>query len=209
MSQPTFDATFEDLTEQLGFLKASMDAYDAGNESEAKRLAVTIRVLAYGQRGGSLLEQLDLKSAVRFLSVGKIYSAPSPMNALVSIRVEATERGPSIRYVPIPRDHSGMTQRRWVHFDTWWQEPVVRTAKGLEFSRNDLVLLMANRAGGAHVGKLHPKERVVWGGEDSGMVWHASDQTIDQHVVPPSIRTIATEMNSSLRRYLNSGRPRS
>lgn len=33
------------LTEQIGFLKSSAKLYDLGNETEAKRMAVTLRLV--------------------------------------------------------------------------------------------------------------------------------------------------------------------
>jgi hypothetical protein len=57
-------ADFENhLTEQLEFLRLSAAAFDNGFESEAKRLAVTLRVMLYDTRDSqSLLSHLGRKS---------------------------------------------------------------------------------------------------------------------------------------------------
>ncbi len=50
------------LKEQIAFLKASAQSYDKGFLGEAKRLAVTVRVLIHDTVASpSLLRQLDLK----------------------------------------------------------------------------------------------------------------------------------------------------
>ena len=51
------------LREHLGFLRASADAYDAGFDGEAKRLAVSVRVLVHDTNNSkSLLGQLGQKN---------------------------------------------------------------------------------------------------------------------------------------------------
>jgi len=37
----------EHFREQIGFLQNSADAFDSGNESKAKRLALTLRILLH------------------------------------------------------------------------------------------------------------------------------------------------------------------
>ena len=55
------------LQEQLEFLQASAGAYDQGFEGEAKRLAVSIRVLVHDtSNSNSLLGQLGQKD-IKFL----------------------------------------------------------------------------------------------------------------------------------------------
>jgi hypothetical protein len=62
------------LQEQLQFLEASCNSFDAGFEGEAKRLAVTIRVLVHDtQQSKSLLGQLDLK--------GEFFDSAAPFNS--------------------------------------------------------------------------------------------------------------------------------
>lgn len=55
------------LHEQRGFLEVSAASYDNGIESEAKRLAVAIRVLVYDRgRSKSLLTHLGVKAHLGF-----------------------------------------------------------------------------------------------------------------------------------------------
>ncbi|MFP3702034.1 hypothetical protein SB758_41815, partial [Burkholderia sp. SIMBA_013] len=55
------------LSEQLGFLKRSALAFDEGEASEAKRVAVSLRVLLHDTPASeSLLKQMQLKDSIRF-----------------------------------------------------------------------------------------------------------------------------------------------
>jgi hypothetical protein len=55
------------LAEQVSFLRVSAQAFDAGLEAEAKRLATSIRVLVHDTGiSKSLIGQLGLKESMRF-----------------------------------------------------------------------------------------------------------------------------------------------
>jgi hypothetical protein len=55
------------LAERVSFLRVSAQAFDAGLEAEAKRLATSIRVLVHDTRmSTSLIGQLGLKETMRF-----------------------------------------------------------------------------------------------------------------------------------------------
>jgi hypothetical protein len=63
----TSDDLVQKLREQLGFLRTSAARFDAGEVSEATRLAMPIRVLVYDTRAShSLLGQLGVKANLRF-----------------------------------------------------------------------------------------------------------------------------------------------
>ena len=63
------------LREHVDFLKASAGAFDSGFEAEAKRLAVSLRVLLHDTSGSrALLGQLDVKNKLRFTETSE------PMN---------------------------------------------------------------------------------------------------------------------------------
>jgi hypothetical protein len=74
------------LAEQVDFLRASAERFDAGQEHEAKRLALTIRVLVYDSgNGDSLLAQLGLKSTLRFLDTRARRKPPAGYQVLARI----------------------------------------------------------------------------------------------------------------------------
>lgn len=68
------------LAEQIGFLQSSAKLYDLGNETEAKRMAVTLRVLLHDTKtSSSLLGQMHLKKKMQFVSTARKYD---PTNLL-------------------------------------------------------------------------------------------------------------------------------
>lgn len=87
------------MQEQLEFLRTSAAAYDAGAETEGKRLAVVLRTLLHttGQQI-SLLEQLGIQEVLKFVDT----AAPiAPGNLLPTPGLVLMEMGPSgVRYVP-------------------------------------------------------------------------------------------------------------
>jgi hypothetical protein len=78
----TNDELAAHLAEQLQFIEASADAFDKGFEGEAKRLAVTLRVLLHDTKSSrSLLGQLGRKN-IDFLDTA------IPFNPTISRRME-------------------------------------------------------------------------------------------------------------------------
>jgi hypothetical protein len=135
------------LEEQLQFLQASADAFDRGLESEAKRLAVTIRVLVHDTANSrSLLNQLGMKEGL-FVDTAEPLDPDNyaPYSGLVATLGNMQ----GAKYVPFLEDvpHSPRT----VPFDDWWMAPVFVDGKRQRFSRKELVLTAANQDGGAHV----------------------------------------------------------
>ncbi len=137
------------LEEHLGFLKASADAYDRGFDGEAKRIAVSIRVLVHDTRNSkSLLGQLDRKSE-QFVD-SAIPITPANKSSHSGLVVTSIVPGTGAKYVAFLDDCPG-GQSAQTDFDTWWSTPVFVDSKGRALTRKDLVLTVANQDGGAHV----------------------------------------------------------
>lgn len=137
------------LAEQVQFLEASAASFDAGFEGEAKRLALTIRVLVHDKgRSRSLLGQLGMKGGVFFdTSTDMGRDSHLAQHPLVGF-VHAPEELP--RYIALldlvsPRDV------REVDFETWWNGVVFVDQSGRKMTRSGLVLSVAEQDGGAHV----------------------------------------------------------
>jgi hypothetical protein len=133
------------LDEQLGFLERSADSYDSGFDGEAKRLAVTLRVLLHDTaRSRSLLAQLNMKGMDFVDTAGE----PSPGNLVPEHNLIAIETGSGPpRYVPLlDGPYTGL-----VPFERWWNAQVFIDQEKRCLSRRDLVLTAANKDGGAHV----------------------------------------------------------
>jgi hypothetical protein len=134
------------LNEQLTFLQRSAESYDAGYESEAKRMAVTIRLLLHDTtRSKSLLGQLK-KRDILFNDTALKNEANNqiPFAGLVF----QTFHGGRAKYVAMLDD---VPSKVPCPFDAWWNGAAFADEKNNQTSRKDLVLVAANQDGGVHV----------------------------------------------------------
>lgn len=168
------DEHAELLSEQVGFLRRSASAFDEGETSEAKRIAVALRVLLHDtDRSESLLKQMNLKDSLHFLdSAGELDPANLAAGwSLVSSRFTMTEDGGRVDYEPHRGDGPPIRQATpeqqvrallqgrkiprapgfRLTFDAWWEQAVVDDKQGGVFTRKQLVMALANQDGGAHV----------------------------------------------------------
>lgn len=166
------------LNRQIGFLLKSSAIYDSGDEEEAIRIAGPLRVLLHDtEQSASLLTQLKVKSNLLFADSG-IYR--DRYNKVVNDHIQRTNPGSSLGgYVPgeaglvIPRPnldgtfgwYAPLTETRFhpsdirfaaqskpIGFKKWWERPLVENGTLKKyFSRKNLVLIMANQDGYAHV----------------------------------------------------------
>jgi len=138
------------LEEQRSFLARSARAYDEGYEDEAKRLALTIRVLLHdAAQSQSLLTQLQIKNSLRYTDS----AAPiNPQNLLPTpgLAMMQVAGGIGGRYIPPLDDLIRSRQRKSKQFKAWWEEPVTKV-QSATYSRRDYVLTVANKEGGGHV----------------------------------------------------------
>lgn len=188
------------LQEQDRFLYRSADAFDDGDESEARRLAVTIRVLVHDTaHSKSLLEQFGLKRYPFADSAGPL----RPGNLMTESPLTIMESGPEgarfrPQFVNPPQSPIGQP------FARWWSTPVVKDRAGSKFSRADLVLGVADQDGGAHVDHAFD-DRYSRLTRSNSLDWvrHTEldgDQPIGSPVLP-SVRRIAEEVLITLQRY--------
>jgi len=137
------------LDEQLAFLKRSADSYDDGFVDEAKRLAVTIRILVHDtSQSKSLLGQLGEKTKP-FLDT----AAPLDMGniLLYGALVQTMMSNKGAAYTPILDSPGPPHPTKLVPFDDWWDRTIFRNKEGQTLSRKQLVLTVANKDGGAHI----------------------------------------------------------
>lgn len=165
------------LRMQFGYLLDSSLAFDKGKHEEAPRIATALRVL-FHQTGSShaLLNQLGVLSQLNMKNTG-IYredldrSFPSPAAppgvGIITVGGAHPEVGflrkgalvdGSIGWLPIydqpmysPSDPRSKLLIPFQPFDKWWRSDLVEGPNHRTFSREKLVLVMANQDGGAHV----------------------------------------------------------
>ena len=135
------------LKEQISFLEASANSFDAGAEEEAKRLAVTIRILVHNTPSShSLLGQIGKK--FEFFDTAKDLD---PNNMLAHGSLITILTGPyQSRYIPM-LDNFPPKSVKMIDFESWWNKPVFVDKQDHKLTRKDLILTAANQDGGAHV----------------------------------------------------------
>lgn len=155
------DELLELLDEQIEFLERSNASFDEGHLSEAKRLAVSLRVLFHNtRRSHALIHQLGLDQTLTWVDT---CGMPDPENLMpqwglvimglhldtneVSFKPRLGESAPS----PIKTKSHRLPRGSRIALDDWWTEPVVKDASHAVFSRKDFALALSNREGGAHV----------------------------------------------------------
>lgn len=152
------------LAEQVEFLELSASSFDSGQESEAKRLAVTIRTLVHDTESStSLLQQLGLKSHMPFANSGQPEPAANAPHGTVMIGAGLCYMNMDlgtklVRYAPFLGELPEDRRHPPLCFDDWWLWPVFTDMAGNAFNRKKLVLSMANKDGGAHVDSKLPND---------------------------------------------------
>ncbi len=138
----------EHLREHLQFLEASSNAYDDGVDSEAKRLASSLRLLLHDtQKSLSLLGQLGMKG-IDFCDSALPLNSANVLSYMGLIKLCQTSEG--FQYSPLLDDEPDSNPPR-VHFGTWWNGVVFVDHNKTSISRKQLVLSVADQDGGVHV----------------------------------------------------------
>ena len=136
----------ERLEVQLKLLETSADAFDAGKEEEALRMATAIRVIVHDTASSrSLLGQLNLKSK-KFLDTGKVFEDEEPTNDGGFVSIDLINK----KYVA-PLDVASNNEQKWSDFDVWWGRTILKDSKRRILTRKKVILIMANQYGGSHV----------------------------------------------------------
>ena len=194
----------------MDFLRNSMLIFDTGAWAEAKRLAVTTRMLVHNpneSKSKSLLHLLGISERVKFLSFGCVQNTPGSFEALLTCRVETLPNGIQVSKLPLGEENVHHENTAMLNFEDWWKEPVIKDASGRISSRKDIVLLLANREGGAHADRISSKEQATASGENFGWSAIYDGEEFPIYIAPhiPTMRTIAQEIYMSLEWLLKSG----
>jgi hypothetical protein len=140
------------LREQMDLLHTSVTAFYNGHFAEALRIATSIRVLVH-ETGGSkpllkLIRPDGLTLQIPAYTEGARLGEDEVILFAVGIRL-----GPATSVAPAVDVHSSHYSVTTV--GAWWERPVFRfqskVGTQLTYSRKRVVLILANREGGAHV----------------------------------------------------------
>jgi len=195
---------YKHLNENLNFLKGSAAAFDAGFVGEAKRMAVTIRVLLHDTKNSkSLLGLLGLKDKTRYLDTSPDLNKKNMMSHTGLVHTRATDQGVSY-YAPLSNGIPD-NKPKYIRFPDWWNKVVIKDQKKNTFKRRELVLTLANQDGGAHVdpelnegySNLTRNNSVGWFVGDGTRTTPLED--IELH----SVRQITHELILTIERKLN------
>jgi hypothetical protein len=206
----TQDDLLVQLEDQINFLVKSAVEYDKGHEAEAKRMAVSIRILLHDTGSSiSLLRQLGVKSAsgteatdMPFADTSRDYDPHNLLevhhsfNGLVTMLVG----GSGTRYLaPLSQPSHGRILKST--FPDWWNKVVYIDMNRENFTRRDLVLAVTNKDGGAHVDP-ELDQRYADFSRNNSLGWVLSKNGVEHAPligpVYPSIRQIAHELLLSL-----------
>lgn len=133
--------------DQLEFLRKSCSAFDLGETTEYRRIATTLRLLFHStQKSKSLIENLNFGHH-KFFSYAK---ASDPNNLMPEFDLAVIEVSSSgSKFAPVLG--RAFYSPRSLEFQEWWCESVLRDCDRVHLSRFDLVTIVANQDGGAHV----------------------------------------------------------
>lgn len=191
----------ESLAEQVYFLQKSIEEYDSGVIIEAKRIATILRILFHHtNKSKALLYLLDDLDKTYFLSTSVPYSEKNLLTHFGLLNFHASNDGAKMK-AKLSKD---MPFSRWVTFDTWWNEIIIKDENSQTYTRKQLVTKIANTDGGAHVDdNTTLSYENLKTGKGTGWYFKESNSKIEQHinsnVAFESIREIAFEVLHSLK----------
>jgi hypothetical protein len=201
----------EHIQDQIRFLEASGTAFDAGHDGEAKRLATVVRVLLHDTNNSkSLLGQAKVKERMSYLNTAAPFNPRNLMSHTGLVMMKLTT-GPDPNaggeYVPLLGEGSPEHQNRPSPFTHWWQELVIKDNQGNTWTRQDVVLELANKEGGAHVDPTLTKKYEA-SATNNALGWMYTEGPDDVgtpfkgNPVFASMRQIAYEVEMTLNREL-------
>jgi hypothetical protein len=211
-----------DLSEQRGFLRSSAAAYDAGNEPEAKRLALTLRLFLHDPRNQrSLLTRMGVRDRLPWTDTSHGEPPPGAMFFAAGLATMRIAGGTVTYFAPLD-DVDPLRFQPAQAFADWWSESIMRDSVGNNFSRSDLVLSVADQDGGAHIDeRLNAAYAALTRNNSLGFAVSSSDtdgttgiafgpgatgQPFSNSVALANVREIAWEVENCGRR-LNTGPP--
>lgn len=182
--------------EHLQFIWSSSFSFDQGFLGEAKRIAVSLRVLLHETaQSHSILAQLGERQRDMVDTSGPY----NPKNLLVHHGLVAIRVGTITEfYAPL---NAFAAISKLTKFGDWWEKDIVlKDTNGNTYTRKKLVLFAANKDGGAHVDPdLDDDYSAILDG--TAMGWRTGDGSPLTDVMAHSIRQMAFELLETLDKY--------
>lgn len=188
-----------ELNEQLVLLIHACHSFDSGLQPIGKHIALSLRKLLHHHgQSKALLEQLDIRSK-RFWDTAGDLDPQNLMteNALCVMRLG----GGKDQYLPACAVGGSPRPNRWLRFDRWWNNNIIKDNKGRFFNRRQLILHVADTDGGAHIDP-ELDEQYMDLSRNNSLGWVISNGDIQKPFPPPTmacIRQIAHEVLETIK----------
>lgn len=196
----------EEFLRQLNFLRKRTACFDEGDWDEAISAATHIRVIVHDTSNSrSLLTHMGIKETMKFFSTTE---GINPRNLLPTEPFTMMRVGPDgAQRLPLD-DGLILMKLKPVDFAEWWTTPVMKDSQGNIWTRENLIVKLSNKGGGAHLEDYEEKEETLRAGDSFS--WSVS---IDGRAIPfddspwlPSAQVIAKELIIALEEYLRSSK---
>lgn len=168
------------LGEQIQFLERSCEIYDRGEESEAIRIATSLRVIFHHtQKSTSLVEHLGFKKRKMLSTARGFHDWQDYLKVQINLNSEAP-----VKMVPMLG-----TSFSEISIQQWWANETVFKHNGKNYFRKLIALSAANKDGGAHVdSRLDKYYEILATGEyafglDGKNLTYSGDPPFDQRVM--------------------------
>lgn len=193
--------------ETMGFLSKSAAAFDAGDHSEALRLATAVRTLTYDEGyGDSVLTQLGVKDRVQWRSfyVPFGFDVPPDTPMFGTALYGHVMGGDGHSIMPLDLGAEGRT----VPYSEWWTvEPVIQFGDGHN-TRAQLVLGLANQDGGTHVDLKGKHLTALRSGSPTVVVEGRDVEAVEQRALQRNLlhvqmRAVASEVLHTINRAID------
>ncbi|GJF14638.1 hypothetical protein NGTWS1803_27920 [Mycolicibacterium cyprinidarum] len=204
------------VDDRVDRLKSAGGQFDEGRLVEARGIAVHVRALVHHtEKSHALINQLGLQDELTWVDTAGVTHPQNPSSTacLTLMKIGGPhshgEYVPKMDlYPPVPirtRDGGRIDRGSRIPFDHWWTNPVVRDRDGLDYSRMQLVLALADDGeGGTHD---DPEMKAAYDAVAASdwLGWVVSGRTIsaapafETNPLMASVRQIGYEVVQSIR----------
>lgn len=176
---------------KIHFIKQSCNFFDEGDEDQAENISTHLRVLFHDtKRSHSVYKSLN--NSLYFLSNAK-YSPTNLISTWNLLSVELNSQG-----IFYKSNLSHKIDKPLITFDNWWNE-IVFDDKNDKLSRRDVVLIVANTDGGAHLDPNVDENDFRLNIENSLGIQDQNGASPQGNPLYQAVRTIAEEFLYSVR----------
>lgn len=148
------------VDDRVDGLKSTCAQFDEGDLAAARGIAVHIRALVHHTtKSPALIHQLGLERELTWVDTAGV-THPKTLTSVACLTLMNVGSGPRGQggyvpkldlYPPVPirtRDGGRIDRGSRIPFDHWWTNRVVKDPDGVDYSRKQLVLALANDSAG-------------------------------------------------------------